>query len=174
MMWTQRFSFLLWAAAGLCGASGTASAQQSRTATYSDWVLQCVNDAETPPKKTCDIFQTTQVVGKNLTFSRIGIEGPIKGKPVKLITQLPVNVSLHSPVQIQLPDNSAPAIAAPFDRCVPTGCFAEIELKTDVLKIFNASEGTGKVTFKDASGRSLTVPLSLKGFRPAFDALAKE
>ncbi len=169
-----RILSMLLAILGVDAASGAACAQQSTTATYSDWVLQCVNDATTPPKKTCDISQVTQVQGKNITFSRIGIEGPVKSRPIKLIVQFPVNVSLRGPVEVQLPDAASPALSAPFDRCVPAGCFAELELKDDVLKKFNGTEGTGKVTFKDSSGHDTTVPLSFKGFHAAFDALAKE
>jgi len=156
------------------GLASSASAQQSTSATYSDWVLQCANDAANPPKKTCDISQVTQVQGKNITFSRIGIEGPVKGRPIKLIVQFPVNVSMRGPVEVQLPETTSPALSAPFDRCLPAGCFAELELKDDVLKKFNSTEGTGKVTFKDSSGRDTAVPLSFKGFHAAFDALSKE
>jgi invasion protein IalB len=60
-----------------------------------------------------------------------------------------------------------------FDRCIPAGCFAEFELKDETLKVFRASEGAGKITFKDASGHDVAVPLSFKGFKPAFDALSK-
>jgi invasion protein IalB len=158
----------------LGAATGGAFAQQNTSATYSDWVLQCATDSATPPKKTCSISQVTQVQGKNITFSRIGIDGPVKSKPIKLIVQFPVNVSLRSPVEVQLPDATTPTLSGLFDRCVPAGCFAELELKDDVLKKFTSTEGTGKVTFKDSSGHETSVPFSFKGFHAAFDALSKE
>jgi invasion protein IalB len=157
----------------LAATCGTLSAQQSTSATYSDWVVQCVNEAGPPPKKTCDMAQVTQVQGKNIPFSRAAIEGPVKGRPVKLIVQLPVNVLVRSQVGIQISDTD-PVIPAPFDRCIPNGCFAEFELKDDVLKKLLGSEGTGKVTFKDAGGHDISIPLSFKGFHQAFDALSKE
>jgi invasion protein IalB len=43
-----------------------------------------------------------------------------------------------------------------------------------LLKKFRASDGVGKLVFKDAGGRDVAVPLSFKGFRAAFDALLKE
>jgi invasion protein IalB len=156
--------------AATCGA---ACAQQSTSATYSDWVVQCVSDAGSPPKKTCFIAQVTQVQGKNIPFSRAAIEGPVKGHPVKLIVQLPVNVSLRSQIGIQIADTD-PVISVPFDHCVPNGCFAEFELKDELLKKFLGSDGAGKVTFKDAGGHEISIPLSFKGFHQAFDALSKE
>ena len=156
----------------LAGTCGIANAQQTTSATYSDWVFQCVNNG-TPPKKTCDIAQVTQVRGKNITFSRVAIESAVKGKPEKLIIQLPVNVSLHDPVEVQIPGTPPSTLAAPFDHCVPAGCFASAQIKDDVLKKFNATEGMGKVTFKDAAERDIAVPMSFKGFHQAFDALSK-
>jgi invasion protein IalB len=148
-----------------------AQGQQSTTATYADWVLQCQIDASTSPKKTCEIIQTTQVQGKNQPFSRVLVQNATK--PGKLVVQVPVNVSLRAEVGIHIPEADAPVATAPFDRCMPGGCFAAFELKDDILKKLYASEGVGKVTFKDATGKDVSVPLSFKGFRPAYDALSK-
>ena len=148
-----------------------ARGQQSTTATYADWVLQCQMDTGTPPKKICEITQTTQLQGKNQPFSRVLVQNT--GKPIKLIVQLPVNVSLRAEVGIHASDGDTLVASAPFDHCLPGGCFAEFDLKDDVLKKLYASEGAGKVTFKDAAGKDVSVPLSFKGFRQAFDALSK-
>lgn len=156
----------------IAGSCGVASAQQSTSATYSDWVLQCANSGS-PSKKICDIAQVTQVRGKNITFSRVAIESAAKGKPEKLTIQLPVNVSVRDPAEIQIPGTPPSTLSATFDRCVPAGCFASLQIRDDILKKFNATEGAGKVTFKDAAGRELAVPLSFKGFHQAHDALSK-
>jgi invasion protein IalB len=152
---------------------GHVRAQQNTTATYADWVVQCTYDQGTPPQKTCEMTQVTQVQGKNIPFSRVLIEAPAKGHPVKLVIQLPVNVSLRTQVAIRIGDADS-GISAPFDRCIPAGCFADFELKDEALKKLYASEGTGKVTFKDSSGTDVGIPLSLKGFSAAYDALSKE
>jgi invasion protein IalB len=160
-------------AALLAATCGAACAQERTTATYADWVLQCLTEAGPPPKKTCDMVQVSQVQGKNIPFSRIAIDQPVKGRPVKLTIQVPVNVSLRSQVDV-LPNDADSAIAAPFDRCTPAGCFVEFELKDEILKKFYASESVGKITFKDAGGGEIDLPLSFKGFRQAFDALSKQ
>ncbi len=117
--------------------------------------------------------QVTQVQGKNIPFSRVAIQAPVKSRPLKLIVQMPVNVSLRSPVTFQAADPD-PGLSAPFDHCIPGGCFAEFELKDETLKKFLGSDGAGKVTFKDAGAHDVSIPLSFKGFRQAFEALAKE
>lgn len=148
---------------------------QSTTATYGDWVVQCQAppDAQAQNQKMCDMAQVTQLQGRNVPFSRVAIPRPVKGQAVKLIVQLPVNASFATNLRIQTGD-ADPGIAAPFARCIPGGCFADFDLKDDVLKKFRVSSGSGKLTFADASGHEVGVPISFNGFGQALDTLARE
>jgi invasion protein IalB len=147
-------------------------APQRTTATYDDWVMQC-ETVGSPPQKACQIGQTTLVQGKNAPFSLVAVPHPARGQPVKLVVQVPVNVSFATSLRIRV-DDADPGIAAPFARCVPAGCFAEFDLTDDYLKKFRAASGVGKFSFADAGGHDVTIPLSLKGFAQAYDALLKE
>lgn len=146
---------------------------QSTTATYADWVVQCLTHAGTPPEKVCEMAQLTQLQGKNVPFSRIAVGHPAKDRPIKLIVQLPVNASFATAVRIQTTD-SDPGLTAPFARCVPGGCFAEFDLKEDTLKKLRAASGVGKLSFAEAGGQVVAVPLSFNGFAQAYEALLKE
>jgi invasion protein IalB len=146
---------------------------QSTTATYVNWVVQCQTRAGQTPERVCDMAQITQMQNNNAPFSRVAVARPVKGQPVRLEVQVPVNASFAANVKIQTGD-SDPGIAAPFARCVPGGCFAEFDLKDDVLKKLRASSGTGKLTFADAGGHDVSVPVSFSGFAQAFDALTKQ
>ncbi len=146
---------------------------QQTTATYGDWVVQCVTNSSPPSEPVCDMAQVTQVQGKNLPFSRVAVGRPEKGQPVKLIVQVPVNASFSTQVHIQTGE-ADPGVIAPFANCTPNGCFAEFELKEDILKKLREATSTGKVSFADAGGHDVTVPISFKGFAQAFDALAKK
>jgi invasion protein IalB len=146
---------------------------QQTTATYADWIVQCVTRTGQQPEKVCDMAQVTQVKGKNVPFSRIAIPRPDKGQPVKLVVQVPVNVSFQTSVKIQTSD-SDPGLIAPFARCLPAGCFADFELKEDVLRKLRAASGAGKLSFADAGAHPVAVPLSFNGFSQAFEALAKD
>jgi invasion protein IalB len=146
---------------------------QSTTATYGDWIVQCQTRAGPPPEEICDMAQVAQVQGKGTPFSRVAVARPEKGQPVRLIVQVPVNASFRSNVRIQTGDND-PGVAAPFANCMPTGCFAEFDLKEDALKKLRLATGAGKFSFADASGRDISVPISFNGFSQAFDALAKK
>jgi invasion protein IalB len=148
-------------------------APQSTTATYADWVVQCMTQAGTPPEKLCEMAQVTQLQGKNVPFSRIAVGHPAKDHPVKLVVQLPVNASFATAVRVQTSDTD-PGLTAPFARCVPGGCFAEFDLKDETLRKLRAASGGGKLSFADAGGHDIAVPLSFNGFAQAYDALLKE
>jgi len=143
------------------------------TATYGDWVVQCVTNSSPPSEPVCDMAQVTQLQGKNLPFSRVAVGRPEKGQPIKLIVQVPVNASFSTQVHIQTGD-ADPGVIAPFANCSPNGCFAEFDLKEDILKKLREATGTGKLSFADAGGHDVTVPISFNGFAQAFDALAKK
>lgn len=151
------------------------SEPQRTTATYDDWIVQCETIAGPPPRKMCEMTQVTQlqVQGKSQPFSRAVIPRPIKDQPPTLVVQVPVNVTFSINVRVQSSDGDQ-GLAAPFARCVPDGCFADFEIKDEALKKFRSAGATGKLSFSDASGRSLTVPLSFNGFSKAYDALIKE
>jgi invasion protein IalB len=117
--------------------------------------------------------QVTQAQGSNTPFSRIAIGQPAKGQGIKLVVQLPVNVSFATDVRVQIGDADA-GIAAPFARCIPGGCFADFDIKDDVLKKFRGNSGNGKLTFADSTGHEIAVPVSFNGFGQAFDAMVRE
>jgi invasion protein IalB len=154
--------------------SSTGSPQRT-TATYDDWIIECETQVGTPPRKVCEMAQTTQVniQGKTQPFSRVAIGQLAKDKPVILVIQLPVNVSFATKVHVRASDND-PGVDVPFARCVPNGCFAELDLKDDILKKFRVATAAGKLVFADAGSRNLSLPISFNGFGRAFDALMRE
>jgi invasion protein IalB len=152
------------------------AAPQQTTATYADWIVQCQTQAGPPPQKLCDMAQITQVSqgqGKGTPFSRVAVARPVKGQAVKLVVQVPTNVSFATSVRIQTGDDD-PGLSAPFARCLPIGCFADFDMKEETLRKFRAASGAGKLSFADAGGHDVAVPLSFNGFGQAFDALGRE
>jgi invasion protein IalB len=150
----------------------SAQTPQRTTATYESWVLRCDIQPGPPPEKNCEIAQLAQVSGQQNPISRVAIGRPVNAEPVKLLIQLPVNVSLAVGVKVQT-DDKDPGLLVPFRRCIPAGCFAEVELREDILKRFRTSIEAGKMTFKDSAERDVVIPLSFKGFDQAYDALLR-
>jgi invasion protein IalB len=155
---------------------GTQSSEPQRTtATYEDWIVQCQTQTGPPSRKLCEMTQITQVEaqGKSQPVSRVILPRPAKDQPSTLVVQVPVNVTFSINVRVQSSDGDQ-GLVAPFARCVPDGCFADFEIKDEALKKFRSASATGKLSFADAGGRGLSVPLSFKGFGNAYDALMKE
>lgn len=147
-----------------------AQAPQQTTATYDDWVVRCTG---APPQKTCEIVQFTQVQGQAGVLTQIAIGNPKKGELLKLVIQVPIDAWLPTGVKL-LTAEKDPALFATFKRCVPAACFADIELKDDAVKKFRAAAETGKLQFKDAAQKDISLPVSFKGFGAALDAMQKE
>jgi invasion protein IalB len=151
-------------------AVGGAHAQQSTSATYDSWIMQCQLDAASSPHKTCGISQVSYIKENSTPFSRLLVGKPASGKPVVITAQVPVNVMVRTPLTLKL-DDADPGVAAPIDKCVPAGCFADFEIKDDYLKKLRAADGNGRLGFKNASGRDVSAPVSFKGFHAALEAL---
>jgi invasion protein IalB len=160
---------MLIAAVGIAGAQ----APQRTTATYEDWTVRCEVRPGPPPQRTCEMIQATQVQGQANPVTQIAIGRAAKTEPLKVVFQVPINVWLPNGVKLAYADKEAP-LAVGFQRCVPTGCFAETDLKDDLVKRLRTLTENGKLEFKDAAQRDVALPVSFKGFGAAFDAMAKE
>ena len=157
----------------LVAAAGAASAQtpQQTTATYEDWIVRCETQEGPPPKKTCEMVQSTQMQGQGV-ISQVAVGQPVKGQPVKIVVQLPNGVWLPAGVKL-IAGASDPGLVATFKRCL-AGCFADFEIKDDMIKKFRSMTEPGQIQFKDGTTKDISLPLSFKGFGAAFDALSKE
>lgn len=149
------------------GASdGTPSAT---TAVYGDWVLRCNQQAGT---RLCEAAQTIFVQGQQNPIALIAVGREKPGAPMRVVVQLPLNVTVSARVQIVLKEGEPP-IALNFERCVPTGCFAMAPSSDDAVRRLRAQPDAGRITYKDASDKDVAFQFSLRGLVPALDALAK-
>jgi invasion protein IalB len=145
-----------------------AQAPQLTTATYNDWTVRCeIHDTT----KTCEMEQTSQMQGQPV--SQIAIGRPSKTAPLRIVFQVPINVWLPAGVTFMLDDRD-PGVSATFKRCVGNGCFADADLPAAMVSKLRTQTQNGKLLFKDAAQRVVTIPVSFKGFEPAFEAMAKE
>jgi invasion protein IalB len=153
------------------GQAAQSNSPQRTTATYEDWIVQCEAQTGSTPTRICEMTQVTQFQGK--PFTRIAILRPIKDQARRIIVQVPVNASFSTHVRVQI-NEADQGLDSPFTRCTPNGCFAELELKDETLRKFRSATGPGKLSFADAAGQNVSVPVSVNGFSPAFDALVAE
>jgi invasion protein IalB len=145
------------------------------TASFGDWTLRCQRlDANGQVGRVCEVSHTIQVQGQAGPIAQVAIGRLKSADPLRVTVVLPVNVSFPGAVQIATDEKNVKALDLPWRRCLPTGCFADNALSDEALARWRSLRQPGRILFKDASERELTIPLSLRGLGQAFDALAKE
>jgi invasion protein IalB len=149
--------------------ASTTPPPQRTTATYDDWTVRCeVRDAA----KSCEMVQTMQIQGQSQPVTQIAIGRLTKSDPLKIVFQVPINVWLPAEVKLKIDDKDSGLLGS-YRRCLPTSCFADTDLKDDLVKKFTGLTENGKLQFKDASQQEIAIPVSFKGFGQAYEALQK-
>lgn len=179
----------IYAACGLLFACAAAQAQtaaapaplppvaadpQSTSASYGDWVLRCQRLGEPgKERRICEIAQTIQVQGQQTVLAQVAMGRVQPGDPMRLTVVVPSNISLPGFVRIFADDKQAEGFDLAWRRCTPGGCFADAEIKDDMVLKMRARTDKGRLQFKDSTGRDIALPFSLRGLAQALDALAK-
>ena len=93
---------------------------------------------------------------------------------MRLTVVVPVNVSFPSTLRLALGEKAEQGLPLAWKRCLPMGCFADVELTDEVLKRLRAPAEGPRLAYTDGAGREFAVPFSMTGLPQALDALAKE
>lgn len=153
---------------------------EQTTAVFGDWVLRCVQLARPPPARSCEIGQAAQAdiavaqgQTQRQTVMQVAIGRVARAQPWRLTVVLPINVELLSPAQLE-PEEGAAIAPLAWQRCLAAGCFASTELRDPALPRLVALATRARIAFKDGTGRDVQLPISMRGFAQAFDALGRE
>jgi len=153
--------------AGIVAASAQSKSPQMTTATYDDWTVRCeVRDAVT----SCEMSQAMQIKGQAQPVSQIAIGRLTKADPLKMVFQVPINIWIQDNISLVI-DESTTAVKANFTRCIPVGCFAEADIKDDMIAKLGKAEKGGRLEFSDAGRQKIAIPVSFKGFTAAYEGL---
>lgn len=152
--------------------AGSVSQPDNTTASYGDWTHRCQQGVGS---RICEIVQTLQVQGQQGPVALIALGRPVKTEPYKLVVQIAPNIAFgpNAGVRLALGEKDE-GVLAPYQRCIPGGCFAEITMSEDLLKRWRAYSEGGQLRFTDAANRPVQLPFSFRGFSAAADALARE
>jgi invasion protein IalB len=148
---------------------------ESSTETYGDWALICGGVA-VASGKVCEVDATislkNQQTQQATPIARVAFASLGKDRPFHAVVQTPNNVTIAPGVKLE-PEEGKGALTLVFRACAPTGCFAEGDLTMDQVKRFRDRSAPARVAFTDAGGKPVVLPVSLRGFDQAMDALAK-
>ncbi|MGE7472504.1 invasion associated locus B family protein [Bosea sp. NPDC003192] len=152
-------------------APGAVSQPDNTTASYGDWVLRCQTSVAA---RVCEIVQTLEQQGQRGPIALVAIGRPVKDEPIKLVIQVPPNLSLGNNAGVRVSVADKDEATAIFQRCLPGGCFAEIALSDDAFKRWRGFGEAGQMRYLDAGKREVALPLSFRGFPAAAEALLRE
>lgn len=162
------------AAAPAQAAPPPVSAEPATTsATYGDWVMRCQRVGEgTAARRMCEVAQTIRVQQGRDPIAEVALGRLPVEKALHLTALLPPNVSFPSSVSVA-GEKPAQTLDLQWRRCLPGGCFADAVVADELIKGWRGTAGAGKLTFKDAGGRDVQLPVSFRGLAQALDALDK-
>lgn len=145
----------------------------STAASYGDWVLRCQRMSE--KERVCEVAQTIQVKeqDKTLPLAQIAFSQSKPGTALKVTVALPNNIVLPSSAALALTEKDPHPIELPWRRCLPGGCIADAQPAAEAIKPYLTASEPGRLSFTDASGRVIAMPLSLRGLQQALDAMTK-
>lgn len=152
-------------------APGAISKPDNTTATYGDWVLRCQQSVGT---RICEIVQTIEQQGQRGPLALIAIGRPVRSEPVKLVIQIPPNLTLGDKAGVRVTVAEKEEALAIFQRCTPGGCFGEVSLGDEAFKRWRGFSEAGQIRWQDAGKREVALPISFRGFAAAADALQRE
>ncbi|MFV0284247.1 MAG: invasion associated locus B family protein [Castellaniella sp.] len=192
----MRYSSGLWLVAILSLASPTVSAQTQKgaakeasaskpapaapvpatptvtTASFGDWILRCQRIGE-PSRKLCEVVYMITIQGKTNPIAQVAIGKSQSGGSERLTVVVPPNIVIGAKPQVMIKAKATP-IELAWQRCLPGACFASSEISNATISELAAQSEPGKIMFKDAADREITLPLASRGLSQALAALAKE
>lgn len=140
---------------------------------FNDWRLVC----ETPAKggkKQCEVFQRvtwSKEKGQGIALTTLVHMGKNKEKDVTMIRVVtPLGTLLTAGMAIKIDDGKQ--IKVPYLQCLPGGCLVDMVFDPEMMDKMKKGK-TMFVAYRAPNGKDATLPVSLKGFAPALDAMAQ-
>jgi invasion protein IalB len=157
---------------GLAYPDFTLAQTSTRTiVTYEDWTVTCSKAAD--DSKVCDMVQIQTLAGQGSPVGQTIIGRAGANGQLKLVFHVAPNVWLDAGLKFTADEKEA-GLPATFRWCTNTRCLAERDLSADVIAKLRKLTDPGKIEYKEADQRDVSIPISFKGFAPAFDLLLKE
>ena len=148
-------------------AASPAVAQRTAKARYGEWDMRC----ETPPgaaKEQCYLVQSISPEDRpNITLAVIVLK-TADGKSRLLRAIAPLGVQLTKGLGLKIDQGEIGH--APFARCLPNGCFAEVDMDDKLIEQLGAGHTATFVIFL-VPEEGLGIPVPLAGFKEGFEKL---
>ncbi|MGX9964705.1 invasion associated locus B family protein [Roseomonas sp. F4] len=151
-------------------APATPEGPERTSAQFGDWSVNCTGRA---PARSCEMVMAVRDPARQLAAA-LAIGRVAREAPLRLVAQVPVNIRVAQPARLAM--EGTEALPLPFQTCNRLGCFAEIELRDEILRRLRArpAEQVARLEWRDAAGQEVALPISFRGFTAAAEALGRE
>ncbi|MBV8976643.1 MAG: invasion associated locus B family protein [Alphaproteobacteria bacterium] len=136
----------------------------ARISVYKDWQLSCPADED--KKGSCVLATTIVDQGQRLGQVSIGTEASDLSKHA-MVVNLPLTVLIPPGFGIQIGSDTK---SIPYSTCLPSGCVGTFTMDDKVLDELDSASSVG-TTVTAPDGRSVTLPISVQGYKEAAKAM---
>jgi invasion protein IalB len=154
-------------ALAIMGGACTAHAQGAVKAVYGDWQIRC----ETPPgaqNEQCALFQSVVAEDRMNVGITVLVIKTADQKARLMRVQAPLGVLL--PAGLGLKIDQADIGRAGFVRCLPRGCYAEVQMDDALVSKLRTGQTATFFIFQTPE-EGIGFPMGLKGFGDGYDKL---
>jgi invasion protein IalB len=135
---------------------------------FKDWIQRCMPLED---QQQCHIEQNI-VTGKEKKQRLLTVQiGLFEQRKIATFIP-PLGVLLQQGIGIEI-DNFKFSNRAPFTFCNSAGCFASLELDEKMISLLKKGRIL-TVKIVNPNGKEIPIPVSLKGFTPAFESLSSD
>lgn len=149
---------------------GAAELQGTLKSTHEDWQVRC----ETPAgarKEQCALMQIAQDQDRPSVVLSVLVIKTADQKSRLMRVLAPLGVLLPSGLALKVDETDVGR--APFTRCLPNGCVADIVLDDPLVQQLKAGKDATFIIFQTPE-EGIGIPFSLKGFGGGFEALPNQ
>ncbi|MDH3691032.1 MAG: invasion associated locus B family protein [Gammaproteobacteria bacterium] len=137
---------------------------------FKDWSVRC-DQSEQDGARSCYLNQHVRLKSQSKALVDVAVGYFFQPhEPVAIFT-LPLGVHLPSGLVVRVDDTKPMRLN--IERCDGSGCQAGLVLQERFLTRLKRGN-VARIVFQEASGRRVSVPVSLQGFTAAFDSLSPQ
>jgi len=157
------------------GGTSTEPIPDNTTATFGDWTLRCDRRLDlSPPQRVCELGLAIQKAGEPGVQAQLAIGRVAPGQALRMTAVLPPNVALNTNPRVVVEGQQPASTFLSWTRCLAGACFADAEISGQLLKDLQLRTEPGRLDYRNGTDREVSQSISLRGVRPALDALARE
>jgi invasion protein IalB len=147
--------------------SPTPAPQSDAAPASPGWIARCSSASRNAPLE-CAIEQTAVLTktGQLIVLFNIRIASDTR-QPIAII-QLPLGLNLPAGAKLQVDDGKVSELQ--IQTCEQRGCYANSPIAADLLAAMKSGKQL-KVSFQNLGNETITIPMPLADFAPAYDKI---